>query len=105
MGQICPIVLHLFWILSPGFENNHSFKCWSDDDYEQIETFKKNYLEVDLSNSTYLFTDEGETKGKPEGEPEPETESLNMASFVRDLSKAKDEIKHNVNLSKKELHA
>ena len=28
--QICPIVLHLFWTLSPGFENNHIFKCWSD---------------------------------------------------------------------------
>ena len=28
-GQICPIVLHLFWTLSPGFENNHTFKCWS----------------------------------------------------------------------------
>ena len=29
MGQICPVVLHLFWTLSPGFENNHIFKCWS----------------------------------------------------------------------------
>ena len=28
-GQICPVVLHLFWTLSPGFENNHTFKCWS----------------------------------------------------------------------------
>ena len=26
-GQICPVVLHLFWTLSPGFENNHTFKC------------------------------------------------------------------------------
>ena len=25
-GQICPVVLHLFWTLSPGFENN---KCRS----------------------------------------------------------------------------
>ena len=23
--QIC---LHLFWTLSPGFENSHAFKCW-----------------------------------------------------------------------------
>ena len=29
MGQICPVVLHLFWTLYPGFENNHTFKCWS----------------------------------------------------------------------------
>ena len=29
MGQICPIVLHLFWTLSPGFENKHMFKFWS----------------------------------------------------------------------------
>ena len=29
MGQICPIVLHLFWTLSPGFANNHTFKFWS----------------------------------------------------------------------------
>ena len=28
-GQICPVVLHLFWTLSPGFGNNHTFKCWS----------------------------------------------------------------------------
>ena len=28
-GQICPVVLHLFWTLSPGFENDHTFKCWS----------------------------------------------------------------------------
>ena len=28
-GQICPVVLHLFWTLSPIFENNHTFKCWS----------------------------------------------------------------------------
>ena len=28
-GQICPVVLHLFWTLSPGFENNHTFRCWS----------------------------------------------------------------------------
>ena len=28
-GQICPIILYLFWTLSPGFENNHTFKCWS----------------------------------------------------------------------------
>ena len=28
-GQIRPVVLHLFWTLSPGFENNHTFKCWS----------------------------------------------------------------------------
>ena len=28
-GQICPVVLHLFWTLSPGFENNHTFECWS----------------------------------------------------------------------------
>ena len=27
-GQICPVVLHLFWTLSPGFENNHTLKCW-----------------------------------------------------------------------------
>ena len=26
-GQICPFVLHLFSTLSPGFENNHTFKC------------------------------------------------------------------------------
>ena len=29
MGQICPVVLNLFWTLSPGFENNHTFKYWS----------------------------------------------------------------------------
>ena len=29
-GQICPVVLHLFWTLSHGFENTHTFKCWSD---------------------------------------------------------------------------
>ena len=29
IGQICPVVLHLFWTLSPGFENNHTLKCWS----------------------------------------------------------------------------
>ena len=28
-GQIYPVVLHLFWTLSPGFENNPTFKCWS----------------------------------------------------------------------------
>ena len=27
MGQIFPVVFHLFWTLSPGFENNHTFKC------------------------------------------------------------------------------
>ena len=26
--QICPFVLHLFWNLSPGFENNYTLKCW-----------------------------------------------------------------------------
>ena len=25
MGQICPVVLHLFWTLYPGFENNHIY--------------------------------------------------------------------------------
>ena len=24
--QICPVVLHLVWTLSPGFENNHTLK-------------------------------------------------------------------------------
>ena len=28
-GLICPVVLHLFWTLSPGLENNHAFKYWS----------------------------------------------------------------------------
>ena len=28
-GQICPVVFHLFWTLSPGFENKHTIKCWS----------------------------------------------------------------------------
>ena len=28
-GQIFPVVLHLFWNLSPGFENNHTLKRWS----------------------------------------------------------------------------
>ena len=28
-GQIFPVVLHLFWRVSPGFENTHTFKCWS----------------------------------------------------------------------------
>ena len=28
MGQICPVVLN-FFTLSSGFENNHTFKCWS----------------------------------------------------------------------------
>ena len=27
-GRICPLVLHLFWTVSPGFENKHTFKCW-----------------------------------------------------------------------------
>ena len=26
-GQIRPVILHLLWTLSPGFENNHIFKC------------------------------------------------------------------------------
>ena len=38
-----------------------------------------------------------------EGEPEPETESFDMASFVRALSEAKDEIKHHVKLAKEEV--
>ena len=29
MGQICPLVLHLFWTLSPQLEHNHTFRCWS----------------------------------------------------------------------------
>ena len=29
MGQICPVVLHIFCTLSPGFENHYKFKCWS----------------------------------------------------------------------------
>ena len=28
-GRICPIVLHLFWTLSSGFDNNHTFKYWT----------------------------------------------------------------------------
>ena len=28
-GQIFLVVLHLFWTLSPGFENFHTFKYWS----------------------------------------------------------------------------
>ena len=28
-GQICPVVLYLFWTLSSGFESTHTFKCWS----------------------------------------------------------------------------
>ena len=28
-GQICPVLLHLFWTLSPGFDNNCTFKCGS----------------------------------------------------------------------------
>ena len=28
-AQNCPVVLHLCWTLSPGFENKHTFKCWS----------------------------------------------------------------------------
>ena len=27
-GQICPIILYLFWTFCPGFRNNHTFKCW-----------------------------------------------------------------------------
>ena len=74
------------------------------DDNEQNENIQKKInLEVDLNNSTDLYTDEGETEGKPEGEPE--TESFNMASFVRALSEAKDEIKHDVNLAKEEVLA
>ena len=26
-GKICPVVLIRLWTLSPGFENNHTFKC------------------------------------------------------------------------------
>ena len=71
------------------------------DDNEQNENIqKKIILEVDLNNSTDLYTDEGETEGKPEGEPEPETESFNMASFVRVLSEEKGETKNDVNLAK-----
>ena len=29
-GQICPILSTRIWTLSPGFENNHPLKCWSD---------------------------------------------------------------------------
>ena len=29
MGQICPLVLHLFWTLSLGFDNNLIFQCSS----------------------------------------------------------------------------
>ena len=50
-----------------------------------------------------LYTDEGVTKSKPEGEPEPETESFAMASCVRALSEAEDEIKHDVKLAKEEV--
>ena len=28
-GQMCPIVFHLFWTLSPRFENNDTLLCWS----------------------------------------------------------------------------
>ena len=28
-GQIWPVDLYPFWTLSPGFENNRTFKCWS----------------------------------------------------------------------------
>ena len=28
MGQICPVVLHLFWTLSPRFGNTQTFKYW-----------------------------------------------------------------------------
>ena len=28
-GQICPVVFHLFWTLSPGFDNKLTLKCWS----------------------------------------------------------------------------
>ena len=74
------------------------------DDNEQNENIqKKIILKVYLNNSTYLYTNEGETEGKPEGEPEPETDSFDMASFVRALSEAKDEIKHNVKLAKEEV--
>ena len=40
-----------------------------------------------------------------EGEPEHETESSNMASFVRALSETTDKIKHDVNLAKEEVLA
>ena len=59
------------------------------DENEQNENIQQiSILEVDLYNSTDLYTDEGETEGKPECEPEPETESFDMASFVRALSES-----------------
>ena len=43
------------------------------DDNEKYENIqKKVIIQVDLSNSTDLYTDEVETEGKPEGEPEPQ---------------------------------
>ena len=29
MGQICPVLSTRIWTLSPGLENNHTFKYWS----------------------------------------------------------------------------
>ena len=61
------------------------------DENEQNENIQQIIIlevEVDLNNSTDLYTDEGETEGKPECEPEPETESFDMASFVRALSES-----------------
>ena len=29
-GQICPVLSTRIWTLSPGLENNHTHKCWSD---------------------------------------------------------------------------
>ena len=29
-GQICPVLSTRIWTLSPGLENNHTLKCWSD---------------------------------------------------------------------------
>ena len=59
------------------------------DENEQNENIQKiTILEVDLNNSTDLYTDECETEGKPECEPKHETESFDMASFVRALSES-----------------
>ena len=71
------------------------------DDNEQNKNIQKEInLEVDLNNSIDLYTDEGQTEGKTKGEPGPETESSNIASFVRALLEAKDEIKHDSKIRK-----
>ena len=52
MGQICLVVLHIFWTLSHGFENNHAFKCWSGN----FATILTNFIMLEIcQNNISLY--------------------------------------------------